>query len=344
MPAPLLIRLDPLGPFRFGLPSGARDQTDIVFHSDSLYSAVCAAMQRLGRLPEWLEATAVADGSPAVRLTSCFPAFRDLLFVPPPRSHWPPPSSRVRWKAARLVPLGSVLILARGEALPDERWTVDARSGCLLPVERNVPLPPPFQVAQRSAAAVDRASHASAEVHTTACLEFAEEAGLWCLAAFEDDSARDRWAVALRAAFRLLGDSGIGGERSRGWGRFTCRFEDRDPFSGFSAAEAGHWWMLSLFNPGSGDGIDWERGDYTLAERAGRVENTGLATRSLRMVEEGSVVAAASAPVGTARDVAPDGAAHPVYRAGFAVAVPLAAAAPVRPRSAPEAAETGGTA
>ena len=41
-----------------------------------------SALDRLGGLPEWLEATATQDGAPAVRLSSCFPAMRDLLFVP----------------------------------------------------------------------------------------------------------------------------------------------------------------------------------------------------------------------------------------------------------------------
>jgi CRISPR-associated protein Csm4 len=334
MPLPLLIRLDPLGPFRFGLPSGARDQSGIVFHSDSLFSAVCSAMERLGELDEWLAVTAGGVPEPAVRLSSCFPAVRDLLFVPPPRSHWPPPGFRLRWKAARFVPVTAVRALTRGESLSEDRWTVDVRSGCLLPIERNVPLPPPFRVALRSAAAVDRANHAATEVHTTACLEFAEEAGLWCMAVFAGDAARERWSRPLEAALRLLGDSGIGGERSRGWGRFTCRFQDRDPLSGLAGpSEAGQWWMLSVFSPREDEAVAWDRGDYTIAERSGRVEKSGVPTLTVRMVEEGSVLVAPAAPVGAARDVAPEGFEHPVYRAGFAVAVPLPAR---RPAAAPE--------
>lgn len=41
------------------------------------------------------------------------------------------------------------------------------------------------------------------------------------------------------------------------------------------------------------------------------------------MVAEGSVVYAPTGPCGTAADVAPDGFAHPVFRAGFAVSIPL---------------------
>jgi hypothetical protein len=41
------------------------------------------------------------------------------------------------------------------------------------------------------------------------------------------------------------------------------------------------------------------------------------------MVAEGSVLAAASEPIGAAVDVAPDAFAHPVYRSGVAVAMKL---------------------
>ena len=43
------------------------------------------------------------------------------------------------------------------------------------------------------------------------------------------------------------------------------------------------------------------------------------------MVAEGSVLVSSQAPVGSAPDVAPDGFPHPVYRAGFALAIPIPA-------------------
>jgi len=39
------------------------------------------------------------------------------------------------------------------------------------------------------------------------------------VAAFHDEPAWSRWRDPVKAAFRLLADSGFGGERSRGWGR-----------------------------------------------------------------------------------------------------------------------------
>ena len=54
----LVVKLRPSGPWRIGPDSGARNRVDVIYHSDSLYSAVTSAMSRMGRLEEWLDATA----------------------------------------------------------------------------------------------------------------------------------------------------------------------------------------------------------------------------------------------------------------------------------------------
>ena len=85
-------------------------------------------------------------------------------------------------------------------------------------------------------------------------------------------------------------------------------------------------WLLSLFSPAAADAVEWARGSYTLLERGGRVESpagSGALKKLVQMVSEGSVLYAASAPHGAAPDVAPDGFSHPVFRAGFALSIPL---------------------
>ena len=84
--------------------------------------------------------------------------------------------------------------------------------------------------------------------------------------------------------------------------------------------------MLSLFSPAAGDTVDWARGSYTLMARGGRVDSpagSGELKKQIQMIAEGSVLVAETTPLGTAPDVAPDGFAHPVFRAGFALAIPL---------------------
>jgi CRISPR type III-A-associated RAMP protein Csm4 len=214
----LVVKLRPTGPWRIGPDSGARNRVDTIYHSDTLYAAVTGALARLGPLEDWLDATA-RNGVPSVCFSSCYPFVEEIGFIVPPRTIWPPTSpallsARVRWKSARFVPLGIVQAILAGRTLDENHWSVDAASECLVPAGR----PGPFRTGMRSNAAVDRLT-GSAERHSTACIEFRAGAGLWTVVSFADDAAAARWLHPVKTAFRLLADSGFGGERSRGWGR-----------------------------------------------------------------------------------------------------------------------------
>lgn len=327
-----IVRLRPAGPWRIGPMSGARNIVDNVYHSDALYSALTAAFAQIDTLEEWLAATATAEGEPSVRVSSCFPYQRDVLFVPPPRSVWPPAGTgKVRWQGAQFVPVSAVTRLMSDQPLDDDRWIVDGATGCLLSTDRGQL--GPFRTSIRTAAAVDRLNGQST-AHSTACLEFSPDAGFWCAVAFADDAARERWSEPVKGAFRYLADTGFGGERSRGWGRAeTPAFTDGTlpeliapkMEAAAEGTETG-WWLLSLFTPSQQDQVDWNRGNYSVLVRGGRVESSagwGTLKRTSRVISEGSVLVASGMPRGTAVDVAPEGFAHPVYRNGYALAVSI---------------------
>ena len=415
----LVVKLRPAGPWRIGTDSGARNRVDVIYHSDSLYSAVASAMARLGSLDEWLEATA-RNRAPAVSFSSCFPFLDEIGFVVPPRTIWPPTSpalmsARVRWKSARFVPLAVVQAMLAGEALNGNQWSLDGASECLVPAGR----PGPFRTGVRWSAAVDRLTGA-VERHSTGCIEFRPGAGLWTIVSFADEAAHTRWLEPIKAAFRLLADTGFGGERSRGWGRSEPpEFVDgtlpemvlgaapqkpapeplvtevtvtelivaepappgtevlivAEQVTALAPLALGLWppsadeppvaepappepeapiaaepvtepaplarpapgqpqahWLLSLFTPAPDDSVDWGRGNYVVLARGGRVDSpagSGELKKEIQMVAEGSVLCAAAPPCGSAADVAPDGFAHPVFRAGFALSVPLPGASEV---------------
>lgn len=326
MPAGFIALLRPSGPWRIGHNSGARDRVERVCHSDTVFSALSSAMELLGKREEWLAAAADAR----VRLSSCFPFLGKLLFVPPPRSLWPPvPSARVRWKGARFVPVSLVADLLEDQPLDETKWRVDGASECLMPIDRGGS--GPSRIALRSNAAIDRLTGAAA-VHTTACLEFSPGAGMWMAVSFADQDSRNRWTEPIKGALRLLGDSGIGGERARGWGRFEPpEFREGGfpdllvPSPGIEQEPA--WWLLSLFQPAPADAIDWSRGRYELIRRGGRTESAagwGIEKKTSEMVAEGSVLISDFPLRGSAADVAPEGFAHPVLRNGIAFALPIA--------------------
>ena len=325
-----IVRFRPTGPWRFGPDSGARDRVDLVYHSDAVFSAVSAAMARLGMLDAWLDATARSEEAPAVRFSSFYPFHGSSLLVIPPRTLWPPPdSAKVRYKAARFVPLSLVESMLAGGEIDEGRWSVDGESECLIPSDRNVAAGP-FRMTVRSNAGVDRLEHGKALVHSTACLEFTRGAGLWAAVIFAGDEQRDQWEEPVRAALRFLADSGFGGERSRGWGR--SEMPDWEPWNPAQesiappeGAELGYW-LLSLYTPSESDSVDWKRGSYTTISRSGRIESAarwGEPKNQTLMIAEGSVLLAAGVPSGSAVDVAPPGFPHSVFRAGFAVALPV---------------------
>jgi CRISPR type III-A-associated RAMP protein Csm4 len=342
MTSGLLVRLRPAGPWRFGPDSGERHRLGALYRSDALFSAVSAAMAELGLLEEWLGATALASPAPQVRFTSCFPWQEDTLFVVPPRSHWPAAAIKLRTKGASFIPVSLASALLAGAPFEEDRWMVDGWSRCLLPVAGKTPAAGPFRHSIRTFLAVDRWRPANTQEHRAACLEFAPNAGLWCHAAFSDEEACARWIGPVEGAFRLLADSGFGGRRSIGWGRATISEitslsladllaaspQPSEPAaeSPELAADGQMYWLLSLFCPNAEDRVDWTRGAYSIVTRGGRVESRqgqGQLKKLVAMVEEGSVLAAHSAPNGQACDVAPDDFPHPVYRCGWAVSLPI---------------------
>ena len=321
------VRFRPVGPWRFGPDSGARDRVDLIYHSDALFSAVCSAMSQLGLAEEWLQATATSAAVPAVRFSSFFPFIGDTLLVVPPRSLWPPPeSTKIRYKGAHFVPLSVIESLLSDKAIDEDRWAVDGESECLVLSNQGRG---PFRVALRSSAGVDRLQNAAVEVHSTACLEFTRAGGLWTIVQFADEAAASQWQAPVRSALLLLADSGLGGERSRGWGRSEApewqAWLPPQVSPPESPAAQAHW-LLSLYTPAENDAVDWKRGNYATVLRTGRIESSaqwGQAKQPTTMIAEGSVLLASNELRGAASNVAPEGFPHPVYRAGFAVTVPI---------------------
>jgi len=227
------------------------------------------------------------------------------------------------------VPLSLVETLLKGQPVPEGNWLIDVQSECLVP-SSNQPVPGPFRVAVRTAAAMDR-DGAGVLPHSSACLEFTPLSGLWMAVEFANAEAQERWTGPVTGALRLLADSGFGGERSRGWGRSEMPQVTSGELGDLllkapQGAAAQGYWLLSLFHPGALDQVDWQQGNYALQTRNGRVESEashGEVKKSSRMVSEGSVLASASVLCGAAPDVAPEGFPHPVYRSGFAFALPI---------------------
>lgn len=139
---------------------------------------------------------------------------------------------------------------------------------------------------ERPRLAIDRIDNQAAEslIFNFSRIWFDKKGGLYFLAVFNDESSRRQFETALH----ILGDSGIGADRTSGNGCFTWT---AGQVPDLQLAEQGESVTLSLVNPDPGDcQTGWLEGSaYKLVSRGGWIGNTGLRKKRLRMFSEGSV-------------------------------------------------------
>lgn len=183
--------------------------------------------------------------------------------------------------------------------------------------------------------AVDRITAATNFFHT-GLLQFQwenETSGLYFLLNFPqvDPKSEQELEKELKAALELLGEEGLGGERSSGAGRFTIEWFDKLPqlWEKVIKTQGTHHTLISLFwdSPITQDFL--ENAAYEIQERGGWIGDVNLRRKMVRMFTEGSVFS--EQPQGKLVDVTPpqlindDGTYkfHPVYRSGISLTLPI---------------------
>ena len=169
---------------------------------------------------------------------------------------------------------------------------------------------------KRPRVTLDRQSSAS-EIWHLKVVKFHEGCGLWFDAKFEAEETQTQ----IETILRVLGDTGIGGERSAGYGAFDLHSEPAEPQP---ESESDRFVTLSPICPRDTDELDrLIQGDvgYTLEERSGWIgsaEGSGLRRQQVWMFAEGSVLAGSGVQVGRLVDLKPDAFPHPVWRYAYA--------------------------
>ncbi len=158
-------------------------------------------------------------------------------------------------------------------------------------------------------------------------LYFTEGCGLFFIIDIHDATQRD----TIESALRLLGDNGIGSDKSVGNGQF--RFDGFEPFEFEKAQNADKQMSLSLFSPKKGEVNDeaFLKGSaYSLIKRGGYIanpeefDNSTLRKRSIVMFTEGAVFPTTKTLVGDIKDLKPDmpKVKHSIWRDGRALFFP----------------------
>ena len=372
MAAMKLFKLAPRTAFHFGQRAVGVEGTQVFCHADTLFSALCLMLRELepdghAALTRFLEQFP-RPGQPAkpppFRLTSAFPYAGEVLFFPKPLV---PANLELTARQEHSKELKEVEFVSQGiftawlnnepldGYLEDENflhggnlWVTPAEGKALEGFrDEETGKVQLWKTDTVPRVTVDRVTAKSAVYqagrgrYRRIKLENGElRAGLWVLVDWPDgkpDEAQLDWLTKL---FTVLGDSGIGGERSAGYGQFDL--EGPADFAGFGIQGRGERWLtLAPYHPRPDevgeDGVLGKGCSYTLLIRRGWVaslEGMSLRRPLVRVLGEGSVLhhpkTGPRESYGDLADVTPKvldpaegGTGHKVWRYGIAFPVPV---------------------
>lgn len=356
-----MVKMSFIRPLHLGQESDSVEAIEQVCHSDTLFSAVCHSWLKLyGKydLKDMLDAFWQAgkdDTETPFCLSSAFPFVtmngNIVYYLPKPQIpplNVDPKHPRRAEIDEKLKPLKDVNWIAKEffEAWVAADKEISKVEDVLADMEsyydditvKSKGLDECIKTAVRPRVALDAVSHES-RLFFFGILQFAEGSGLYFLVKWRE-ADRVAWENKLKAAVQLLGDTGLGGERSSGYGAFEPEWKTLNIKLPDRPEATNGLVTLSLWYPNENDlTLDIELGQYTLASRAGW-SSSPLLKRAYRrkvitMFAEGSTVSRAELdPFGENRrritgclvDVTPEGllndGGHRIYRYGFVFTLP----------------------
>ena len=334
-----VLRLKPQGAFYFGIRGIGLEASATSFASDRLYAALFVENLRTRVFPEW-----IADPHTLpFRISSCFPYVgtvqlfpRPLLGPLPSQQTEPQPGERKPLKKVQLVStavlqhllaggnLREYVIGAKGRLLQGGSIVIDAAEDGSAAAEKGL-----WKVERVPHVTVDRVTN-QPTYYETAQVWFNQDCGLSLLASGDVER--------LEQLLQLLGDSGIGGRRSKGVGLFAV--EKGEPLE-LPDPGTSHVLLLSSYAPAPAELPAVLHDDQPIANNlkvSYALEDIGGWSGSLnpaqnaqrrkviRMINAGSVIRSPGTKMlGHTVDVRPQGGdsafAHPVWRHGQALAI-----------------------
>ena len=304
-------------PLHLGRRGVGLEETGISIPADTLFSAICQTWRTFYGEERLTDFLAQYETDAPFLLTSAFPFAGDIRFFPKPlidlkinadddrkklkKVHYLSEKRFRQIVANEQIELnpdhlinGGQLWIHSGDKCPSTVWSIDKRPRVTL----------------------DRQSSAS-EIWHVGGVKFHEGCGLWFGAKFDTEETQTQ----IETLLRVLGDTGIGGERSAGYGLFGLHSE---PAESESESKADRFVTLSPICPQDADELDaLIQGDvaYALEERSGWIgsaEGSGLRRQQIWMFGEGSVLSGNGAQVGRLVDLQPEACPHPVWRYAYA--------------------------
>ncbi len=302
--------------FHLGRRGVGLETTEISIPADTLFSALCQMWRTFYEEQSLTDFLTQYETDTPFLLTSAFPFAGNTRFFPKPLIDLNVNAGadlkklkRVRYLSERRfgqIINGGPIAFDTDNLINDGQLWIHDDDKCPSAV---------WNTERRPRVTLDRQSFAS-EIWHLGAVKFHENCGLWFDAKFDTHKTKEQVETILR----VLGDTGIGGERSAGFGLFdlrcqatvvesaqgTCRFVTLSPICPRDAAELDQL-------------LDGDVG-YTLEERSGWIgsaEGSGQQRQKVMVFAEGSVLSGSGKQVGRLIDLKPSACPHPVWRYGY---------------------------
>ncbi|MGC9125679.1 MAG: type III-A CRISPR-associated RAMP protein Csm4 [Caldisericaceae bacterium] len=311
--SPLLVSSDP-----FYL-----EKPEIMIHSDTLFSAIINTLSYInGGLSESF------TGKPPFILSSAFPYYNDTLFFKKPRisiiSEELGDLSK-KLKKAQFVSEDVFKKIVKGERIEIDNLSFNEEFLSSSKIQGEM-----FALSEVPRCKIDRLTTAT-DIFYSNRLVFSPDSGLFFLTDFKEQTYKSQFDSAVN----LLGESGIGGERSLGFGRFKVMNVKEFKVPLEEQQSQSYFTNLSLYHPQKAE-VDsglLERARYDIIERQNWIYSGGptpLRSKSVRMFSEGGVFSYVKGVEGDLVDTTPQIADklnylnHRVYRSGLLFRYPVA--------------------
>jgi len=280
-----LYKLKFISPFHISSGGFALEKAEYNIRSDTLFSAICSVSNLLYEdkaINEFLK-------NESVFISSAFPYYNDeLLFPKPATFHYETKNYSEQKKIKKLEYISKDIF---------EKYINNTLSGFVLNAENiiqksyvNKKLKNDdfiYKYAELPRVVIDRITNQTTIFHF-AEYSFNKNCGLYFIAEFNNSDSEKFFDASLS----LLGDEGIGADRTVGKGLF---FNEKD-FVELEVPENSDYLMnLSLYIPSENEfsNIDFKSSSYDFITRSGWISLPGynsLRRKSFRMIKEGSVM------------------------------------------------------
>jgi len=299
--------IKPNTPFHIGERGVGLEETSISVHSDTLFGAICWSWRLLFGEKDLIELLNLfKEGRPPFLISSTFPFICDIMTLPKPLKGLGSAGLDKKVRRAPLVTQSIFQSLVGGKALlPGEYDIINGDPGNIIakpeeasrikeimnPAEKNKKSTgsatgTAWTVGEAPRVTLDRDTRRSG-IYYAGDVRFMKGSGLYFLVDFRDEKYESR----LNGALRLLGDEGLGGERSSGRGLFSLDVISEKENASIGSDGGDDAVLLSLYRPRKEDASTLQSSTYSLIARRGwTAGKSDLRKKSVRMLTEGSVI------------------------------------------------------